>query len=134
MLIAAKSIVEVNKLKVLLSREFDMKDLGAAKKILRMEIRRDRDAKRLWLSQSGYVKKVLERFSMENAKLVSTHLANHSHLSTSQCPKTVEKIEDMSKVSYASAVGYLMYTMVCTRPNLARAMSVVSKYMANLEK
>jgi hypothetical protein len=34
MLIAAKSIVEVNKLKVLLSREFDMNDLGAAKKIL----------------------------------------------------------------------------------------------------
>ena len=43
-------IVEVNKLKVLLSKEFDMKDLGAAKKILTMEIRRDRDAKRLWLS------------------------------------------------------------------------------------
>jgi hypothetical protein len=36
MLIAAKSIVEVNKLKVLLSREFDMKDLGTTKKILRM--------------------------------------------------------------------------------------------------
>jgi hypothetical protein len=34
MFIAAKSIVEVNKLKVLFSREFDMKDLGAAKKIL----------------------------------------------------------------------------------------------------
>jgi hypothetical protein len=71
MLIAAKSIVEVNKLKVLLSREFDMKDLGAAKKILGMEIRRDRDAKKLWLSQAGYVKKVLERFSMENAKPVA---------------------------------------------------------------
>jgi hypothetical protein len=131
MLIAAKSIVEVNKLKVLLSREFDMKDLGAAKKILGMEIRRDRDAKRLWLSQAGYVKKVLERFSMENAKLVSTPLANHFRLSTSQCPKTVEEIEDMSKVPYASAVGCLMYAMVCTKLDLAHAVSVVSKYMAN---
>ena len=74
----------VNKLKVLLSREFDMKDLGATKKILGMEIRRDRDAKRLWLSQANYVKKVLERFSMENAKPVSTPLANHFRLSTSQ--------------------------------------------------
>jgi hypothetical protein len=54
MLIAAKSIIEVNKLKVLLSRKFDMKDLGAAKKILRMEIRRDKDAKRL-----GYLKLVM---------------------------------------------------------------------------
>jgi hypothetical protein len=42
MLIATTSIMEVNNLKVLLSREFDMKDLGAAKKILRMEIRRDK--------------------------------------------------------------------------------------------
>ncbi len=51
MVIAAKSIMEVNNLKVLLSREFDMKDLGVAKKILRMKICRDKDAKRLWLSR-----------------------------------------------------------------------------------
>ena len=83
MLIVAKSIVGVNKLKILLSKEFDMKDLGAAKKILGMEIHRDRDANRLWLSQASYVKKMLERFSMENAKPVSTPLANHFRLSTS---------------------------------------------------
>jgi hypothetical protein len=134
MLIATNSIVEVNKLKVLLSKEFDMKDLGAARKILEMEICRDRDAKKLWLSQADYVKKVLERFSMENAKLVSTHLANHFRLSTSQCPKTIEEIEDMSKVLYASTVGCLMYDMICTRPDLAHAMSMVSKYMTNLGK
>jgi hypothetical protein len=60
-----------------------MKDLGAAKKIIRMEIRRDKDAKRLWLSQASYVKTVLGRFSMENAKPMSTPLANHLCLSTS---------------------------------------------------
>ena len=109
MLIAATSILEVTKLKVLLSREFDMKDLGGAKKILGMEIRRDRDAKKLWLSQAGYVKKVLERFSMENAKPVSTPLANHFCLSTSQCPKTVEETEDMCKCSGVSDVHYGMY-------------------------
>ena len=49
MLVAAKSIVKVNKLKVLLSREFDMKDLGPVKKILGMEIRKEGDAKRLLL-------------------------------------------------------------------------------------
>jgi hypothetical protein len=77
------------------------------------------------------VKKVLERFSMENAKPVSTPLTNHFHLSTSQCPKIVEETEDMSKVPYANTVGCLMYAMVCTRPDLAHAVSVMSKYMAN---
>jgi hypothetical protein len=89
-----------------------------------MEICRDRDDGRLWLSQVGYVKKVLEKFSMENAKPVSTPLANHLCLSTSQCPKTV-------KVPHASVVGCLMYAIVCTRPDLAQAIGVVSKYMAN---
>ena len=80
MLNSAKRMSEVNKLKILLSREFDIKDLGAIKKIIGIEIRRDRALERLWLSQSGYVGKVLERFSMENAKPISTHLANHFRL------------------------------------------------------
>jgi hypothetical protein len=55
--------------------------------------------------QAGYVKKVLERFSMENAKPMSTPLANHFRLFTLQCPKTVEETKDMSKVSYAVQWG-----------------------------
>jgi hypothetical protein len=131
MLIAARSMIEVNNLKALLTKEFNMKDLGAAKKILGMKIHRDRDARRLWLSQADYVKKVLERFSMDNVKPVITPLANHFRLSTSQCPKTVEEIEDMSKVPYANAVGCQIYAMVCTSLDLAQAVSVVSKYMAS---
>ena len=38
MLVAAKSMQEIVKLKSLLSSEFDMKDLGAAKKILGIEM------------------------------------------------------------------------------------------------
>jgi hypothetical protein len=68
---------------------------------------------------------------MENAKPVSTPLANHFHLSTSQCPRTIEEIEDMSKVPHASVVGCLMYAVVCTRLDLAQVVSVVSKFKAN---
>jgi hypothetical protein len=108
-----------------------MKDLGAAKKILGMEIYRDIEARKLWLSQKNYIRKVLEKFSMLDAKLVCTPLANHFRLFGSQCPKNEEEIENMSKVPYASTVGCLMYAMVCTRPDLAHAMTTISKYMAN---
>jgi len=37
----------------------------------------------------------------------------------------------MSKVRYASEVGSLMYAMVCTRPDIAHAVGVVSRYMNN---
>ena len=37
----------------------------------------------------------------------------------------------MSRVSYASAVGSLMYAMICTRPDIAQAVGLVSRFMAN---
>ena len=40
----------------------------------------------------------------------------------------------MSKVPYASAIGSLMYVMVCTRPNIAHVMGVVSRFMSRPEK
>ena len=42
---------------------------------------------------------------------------------------TVEKREYMTHVPYASAVGSLIYDMVCTRPDLSQAVSIVSRYM-----
>ena len=40
----------------------------------------------------------------------------------------------MSKVPYASAVGSLMYAMVCTRPDIGYVVRVVSRYMSNPRK
>jgi hypothetical protein len=80
MLIAAKSMKEIVALKAQVSSEFDMKDLGAAKKILGMEIVRDMKSGLLYLSQKNYIEKVLRRFNMQNAKPVSTSLAPHFKL------------------------------------------------------
>jgi hypothetical protein len=134
MLIAAKNMLEIKRLKSLLSDEFEMKDLGAAKKILGMEIQRDRKAGKLYLSQKKYIEKVLERFGMQNSKLVSTPLATHFRLSAALAPQSEDKEQFMSHVPYSSAVGSIMYAMVCTRPDISQAVSVVSHYMANPSK
>uniref|UniRef100_A0A3Q7EBT0 Reverse transcriptase Ty1/copia-type domain-containing protein n=1 Tax=Solanum lycopersicum TaxID=4081 RepID=A0A3Q7EBT0_SOLLC len=109
-----------------------MKDLGPARQILGMQIVRDRKAKKLVLSQEKYIQKVLRRFSMDKAKVVSTPLAMHFKLSTKQCPSSDDEKENMKKVPYASAVGSLMYAMVCTRPDIAHAVGVVSRFLSNL--
>ena len=44
-----------------------------------------------------------------------------------------EKAE-MAKMSYSSVVGSLMYAMICTRPDIAYAVGVVSRYMSNRGK
>ena len=37
----------------------------------------------------------------------------------------------MSGIPYAEAVGSLMYAMVCTRPDIAYSVCMVSRFMAN---
>lgn len=131
MLIVGKNISMIDRLKKQLGESFAMKDMGAAKQILGIRIMRDRNKKKLWLSQEHYVERVLQRFQMENAKAVSTPLATHFKLSTSQSPTNEAEKSDMQRVPYASAVGSLMYAMVCTRPDIAHAVGTVSRFLSN---
>ena len=111
MLIAAKNKTHIQKLKAQLKKKFGIKDLGESKKILNMEITRDRGSGRLWLSQKNYVLKVLERFNMTEARQVITPLTCHFKLSSKQCPQPPQEEEEISRVPYASAVRSLMYVM-----------------------
>ena len=134
MIILFENIWIFPQLKSQLSKEFEIKDLGAAKKIQGMEIQRDRKADKLYLSQGRYLEKVLGRFKMDNCKAVSTPFAAHFRLSAECCPQTEEDIDRISNVSYSNAIGSLMYAMVCTKPDLSHAVSVVSRYMHNPRK
>ena len=71
---------------------------------------------------------------MHDAKPISKPLASHFKLTKKMCPKTQEELDYMSKVPYSSAVGSLMYAMVCTRLDIMRAVGVVRRYMNNLGK
>ena len=130
MLVAGSSIEEIENLKRELSKQFEMNDLGSAKLIFGMRITKDRAKGTLKLSQAEYVRKVLKRFNMDKAKPMSTPLGSHFRLSKDQPSKIDQEIEHMNKVPYASAIGSLMYAIVCTRPDIAHAMRVVSRYMS----
>ena len=95
-----------------------------------MRIIRDKTNDTLKLSQLEYVKKVLNRFNMNEAKPMSMPLGSYFKLSKEQSPKTKEERDHMNKVPYASAIGSLMYVMVCTRPNIAHVVRVVSRFMS----
>ncbi|KAL6133097.1 hypothetical protein ACLB2K_065334 [Fragaria x ananassa] len=132
MLIASKNMMEIEKLKAQMKKHFEMKDLGEAKKILGMEITRNRDKGVVYLTQKQYLEKLLLRFRVGvSTKAVSTPLAPHFKLSAECCPKTEEERRYMAEIPYASLVGGLMYTMVCSRPDIAQAVGVISRYMHN---
>jgi len=75
MLIVSKSRSAINKLKKDLSFKFEMKDLGEEKKVLSMEVKRDWKGGKISLIQNGYLKKVLQKFNInDDTKSVSTLL------------------------------------------------------------
>lgn len=131
MLVSGTSLQEVENLKKQLSSEFAVKDLGEAKQILGMRIIRDIANGVLMLSQADYIERVLKRFNMENAKPVSSPIGSQILVSSMQCAKTNEEKEYMANVPYSSAIGSLMYAMVCMRPDIAHAVGVVSRYASN---
>ncbi|GJU30207.1 retrotransposon protein, putative, ty1-copia subclass [Tanacetum coccineum] len=125
MLIACKSKAKIRSTKSLLKKEFDIKELGEAKKILGIEIARDRNRKILRVSQSGYVSKILNNFRINNGKSVKMSLGGHFKLPLKDCSVEDYDVERMSTVPYANAVRSLMYLMVCTRPDIAYAVNLV---------
>ena len=117
--------------KVWLSNKFSMKYMGEASYILGMKIYRDRSSRMLGLSQSAYIDRVLKRFEMEESKKGFLPIGHGITLFKSMCPKTEEERVKMSKTPYASTIGSIMYAMICTRPDVAYALSGCSRYQAN---
>ena len=68
-----------------------MKDLGKATYILGVKIKRDRSKKLLALSQEPYIRKILERFHMQDCKLVDTPITKGEGLTRRMCPKTPQE-------------------------------------------
>lgn len=66
---------------------------------------------------------------MFDARTISIMLASYFKLSAAQCPTNHQEIEDIENVPYASAIGCIIYVMVCIIPDIAHAMNVVSRYM-----
>ena len=61
------SLEDVKQLKEKLSLRYEMSDLGEIQSYLGMRICRDRSKKHIEVDQSGYIRSILDRFSMADA-------------------------------------------------------------------
>ena len=122
----------MSSVKVWLSSQFDMKDLGEANFILGIKLWWDCKNKILGLSQTRYIDKVLEQFSMQNSKKGLLLFRHGVPLSDDQRPKILEEENMMRQVPYASTVGSLIYAMLCTRPDICYSVGMVSRYQSKL--
>ncbi|GJT57639.1 retrotransposon protein, putative, ty1-copia subclass [Tanacetum coccineum] len=102
-LIMGNNIPMLQDVKSYLGRCFAMKDLGEAAYILGIKIYRDR----------------------------SRRLIDKLTLSKSQGASTLAKLKHMQNVPYTSAVGSNMYAVRCTRPDVAFAKNITSRFQQN---
>ena len=53
-------------------------------------------------------------------------------LSKTQCPMAQDERDHMSKIPYASAIGSIMYAILCTRSDVSYALRTTSRYQSDL--
>ena len=131
-LLIRSNVLVLQSIKIWLSKNFSKKDLGEATYILGIKIYRDRSKRLLGLSQSTYIDKMLKRFSMEQSKRGYVLMVSGITLSKSLCPQTQDEKTHMSMIPSASAIGSIMYVMLCTRPDVSYALSITSIYQSVL--
>ena len=123
MLILGTNIEIIKSTKRMLSNSFDTKDLGVADVILGIKITRTPDG--ISLSQSHYVDKMIERFKDHGIKENTNPCLPYVHLHKNTG-------SEIRQLEYSQIIGSLMYLMNCTRPDIAYAVSKLSRYTSCL--
>jgi hypothetical protein len=116
----------VKRLKVELANTFDMKDLGPCNYFLGIRITYQNN--RITLCQDAYIRKVLDQFDMAESRPVLTPLDSGSV--DTLVPFEGEASKD-DMILYQSMIGCINYLATQTRPDVAYAASVLSRFLVN---
>ncbi|GJX20537.1 retrotransposon protein, putative, ty1-copia subclass [Tanacetum coccineum] len=130
-LLMGNSVTKLKEVKSWLCKYFPMKDLREASYILGIKIIRNRSKRLISLSQSAYLEKFLKKFRMENSKKGYTPMVEKSDYRKSQGTKTPTAVQRMQIVPYASAIYSIVYAVRCTRPDVAFAQNLCSRFQQN---
>ena len=118
---------EMGKIKGHLEQRFEMKDLGPVSWVLGMRVIYDLSAGRISIDQSQYVASILTKFGMLDSNPTSTPLPE----GISMLPATEAEANAAQGFPYLEAIGSLMYAMMGTRPDIAYAVSILSRFASH---
>ena len=86
------------------------------------------------MSQDTYIDKILKWFDMQDAKKGFLLMSQGITLGKTQCPMTPDEQERMREIPYASAIGSIMYAMLCTCPASLEVEDDWMDWFANYKK
>ena len=123
LIIITKTSATIKIIKESLANRFKMNDLGKLSYCLGINVEYDELTKSLWLHQRQYIQSLLERYGLLEAKPSATPAdVNVKLMKDDGLSKPVDPVH------YQSMVGSLLYTAMATRPDIAQAVGVVSKF------
>jgi len=96
-----------------------------------LEIERNRGMKSIKIHQTSYIQKVIDKFRMLDAKTASVPLNPTIKYSSSMCPKLAEEKAIMAEKPYNELLGSLQFIANLTRPDIAYAVNLLSRFKAN---
>jgi hypothetical protein len=122
-LIFGTSLELIKEVKDFLYQKFEMKDLGEADVILNIKLIKGENGG-VTLSQTHYVEKMLSRFGYNNSKTAPT-----PYDASLVMRKNLRIMVD--QLRYSQIIGSLMYLASATRPDIAYAVSKLSRFVSN---
>ena len=120
---ACKSLPVLDEIKSTLSSTFSMKDLRVINHYLGMDITYNFELGEVVISQSHFLRKILNRLSMSRCKPSPTPMQAKLLLRPHDEDET-----PFTSVLYRQIIGSLIYFMLCTRPDIAFSIGVLSKF------
>jgi hypothetical protein len=127
--IATSTVALMKRVKKELQAEFKISDLGEIHWILGFAVMRDRERRTISLSQSTYLKAIVQRYGFEHVKPCSTPMDPNARLSSADAPKTAQDFAYMRDKPYREAVGSLNYAALGTRPDIAYVVGILAKFL-----
>ncbi|UYV79484.1 hypothetical protein LAZ67_17002840 [Cordylochernes scorpioides] len=113
-----------NKCRELLNSSFEVKYLGPISHMLGVSFKKSEDGS-MTLSQSNYIEELLQRFRLRDAKGISTPMETNLDLSVRKNGNSNERFP------YRELIGGLSYLSQRTRPDIAYAVGILSRYCDN---
>jgi len=129
MALMLKQKIDAKNFKLQIAKHWEIMDHGPIRWFLGFQIKRDRKARMISINQQAYIKSMVEKFRLTEAKRVSTPMEANTQFTTQQCPSTANQLARMQNMPYSEAIGSVLWPVVVSRPDVAYAVGTLSQFI-----
>lgn len=125
-LIASNNRPALDKFKQQLNAQFECADSGAVGYFLGFNVHRNRDERKLYISQEHYMESLLDRFNLSHCNPSKIPLPSGFR----PIPATDKEFAEAKHLPYPQIVGSILYASTISRPDLSQPASVLSRFIS----